>query len=671
MDADKLTFENFDDFFNLGNAEQGEEARGGLRCELKKFEARYNSKGERVVLNVGSRKALDPPRDSAHDSAMVLTTFYNKEQEAEYTELEIQSPHIKAALKEVVPQYRDLNLRVKKIVLRDQPRCLFHYRNELQKYGSALQDPEASTHLLFALRYTYMTLQSEIHSYYNLIETTSIPPSIDFLNLWMVFRPGDYIYTRTDDVDRVLKFKDMSRCKCPIPWCISSKWTITADTIDYNGTDFGYTTARCYVRPYDGYKVLKDLRVMPLRYHPDPRPIISAAVRRGKKFIGLHGMHHRMYKGIAEVLAADRRTSLMGEEDEFPLRSIRIIVDAKTFSQARPSHEAWFSSNERIIRTENDDHLRLTNDDYLICHHLMPGFALVDKRWCYFRVDLIKDVEYNSEAFGALMLEKEQKDMILSLVKIHTDERLSFDDVIKGKGKGMVFLLHGVPGVGKTLTAESVADFCKRPLYTISAGDLGPSPSTVEEELGAALRLATTWNAVILIDEADVFLEQRSAHDLRAVKTNTKLAFLRILEYYEGIMFLTTNRIGSFDEAVKSRIHLAIKYPILSTEARTNLWRTFISRTFSGSSPSWVTSESLARLAGEDLNGWQIKDIVRTAHALAVSKNRHLGFDQIRTALRAMKTFETDLAEDATRRKAEESGLTAGEQQTSKRQRTA
>jgi len=83
----------------------------------------------------------------------------------------------------------------------------------------------------------------------------------------------------------------------------------------------------------------------------------------------------------------------------------------------------------------------------------MPGFSLVDKRWCFFEVALIKDIEYNVNAFKTLMLEKEQKQMILSLVRVHSDERLSFDDVIKGKGRGMIFLLHGVPGVGKTLTA--------------------------------------------------------------------------------------------------------------------------------------------------------------------------------------------------------------------------
>jgi hypothetical protein len=44
--------------------------------------------------------------------------------------------------------------------------------------------------------------------------------------------------------------------------------------------------------------------------------------------------------------------------------------------------------------------------------------------------------------------------MIHSLIKIHKDERLHFDDLIKGKGKGMVFLLYSEPGVSKTLIAN-------------------------------------------------------------------------------------------------------------------------------------------------------------------------------------------------------------------------
>ncbi|KAF8244243.1 P-loop containing nucleoside triphosphate hydrolase protein [Wilcoxina mikolae CBS 423.85] len=668
MEEEGLTFETFDNLFKSANGEQ-EHTQGGLRCELKTFEARYNSKGERVVLSVGSRKMLDLPQDRAHDSALVLTKFYDKEKELEYTELEIRSPHVKAALKETVPEYHELNIQAKSIVLHDQPKCLFHYRLELQEYGKTLRDTDAVQHLVFALRYMYNTLKSEIYSYYKLFEMAS--PSIDFLNLWIVIRPGDYIYTKAAETERVLKFRDMTRCKCQVPWCENSRWALTAEHIDYDGTNFGYVTVGLYIRPYDGYKALADLNIVPLLYHPNKDSIIKKMVARGKKFISLHGIHHRMYEGIAEALGSDRRSSLLGEEDEFPLQSTlikgRIMVDAKTFALARPSHQPFLTTTRRIIRTETDDHLDLKDDDYLICHHLMPGFSLVEKKWCFFEVYRIKDIEYNVNAFNTLMLEEEQKQMILSLVRVHADERLSFDDVIKGKGRGMIFLLHGVPGVGKTLTAESVADHCKRPLFHVCAGDLGASSSSVEQGLGDALQLATTWNAIILIDEADVFLERRSVHDLE--RNGLVSVFLRVLEYYEGIMFLTTNRIGSFDAAFTSRIHLAIKYPALTHCSRWDLWETFISKA-SPVPPIWMNRESLNELASENLNGRQIKNIVRTAHALAVSQNSEMNLDHIDMAMRALKTFEKDFAEDMVERRAEEGSSVTGERP-SKRQRMA
>jgi len=172
-------------------------------------------------------------------------------------------------------------------------------------------------------------------------------------------------------------------------------------------------------------------------------------------------------------------------------------------------------------------------DELLICNCQVAGLSLQNKRWSYFNVDEIHPVEFNSQAFKSLVIPKETKEMLFSLVKVHATGGFRVDDIIKGKGNGLIFLLHGPPGVGKTLTAgnvyysvlysmqdtytkiESIADGTKRPLYTISSGDLGTDTIQVEARLSRALALATSWNAVVLIDEADVFLEQRRNHDLK------------------------------------------------------------------------------------------------------------------------------------------------------------
>lgn len=79
--------------------------------------------------------------------------------------------------------------------------------------------------------------------------------------------------------------------------------------------------------------------------------------------------------------------------------------------------------------------------------------SLSKKRWCYFEVDKIEDIEFNGKAFDSLLLSSDQKEMIHSLVKVHSERKVEFNDIIKGKGMGMIFLLHGAPDTGKTLTA--------------------------------------------------------------------------------------------------------------------------------------------------------------------------------------------------------------------------
>lgn len=118
-------------------------------------------------------------------------------------------------------------------------------------------------------------------------------------------------------------------------------------------------------------------------------------------------------------------------------------------------------------------------------------------------------------------------------------------------------------------------------------------------------------------------------------------------------MILTTNRIGSFDTAFTSRIHLAIKYHHLSPPSRRELWRTFLLKASPHARLDWIDNSSLDELAMEELNGRQIKNIVRTAHALAVGNDNNLNLAHINMALKGMKTFETDFAEEKAKRRME------------------
>ncbi|KAI1172553.1 P-loop containing nucleoside triphosphate hydrolase protein [Nemania sp. FL0916] len=190
-------------------------------------------------------------------------------------------------------------------------------------------------------------------------------------------------------------------------------------------------------------------------------------------------------------------------------------------------------------------------------------------------IQSLKSLPTSDDVFKDLKIDPSHKLMVVSLVKSHLEKQAAQklrpgvsmnQDLIRGKGSGLVILLHGVPGVGKTATAEAIAQTNRKPLFVITCGDLGFTPKEVEDSLKDIFRLAHLWDCILLLDEADIFLSRRELGDL---KRNALVSvFLRVLEYYSGILFLTTNRVGTMDEAFKSRIHISLYYPPLS-EAQT------------------------------------------------------------------------------------------------------
>ena len=161
----------------------------------------------------------------------------------------------------------------------------------------------------------------------------------------------------------------------------------------------------------------------------------------------------------------------------------------------------------------------------------------------------------------------------------------------------MTCFISGPPGVGKTLTAELLAEHLRRPLMVISAGGLGTTAEAVEKRLPLIFKRAARWKAVLLLDEAEVLLEQRSLQDVH--RNALVCVFLRTLEYYQGMMFLTTNRVRQIDDAIASRIHFKLKYDNLNLEQRTNVWRYFLGTA--------ITSQGAAIYSRDDIDDWARK----------------------------------------------------------------
>jgi hypothetical protein len=270
------------------------------------------------------------------------------------------------------------------------------------------------------------------------------------------------------------------------------------------------------------------------------------------------------------------------------------------------------------IHKENIDHLsgaeeapterEFTKEELLIASPVVLGFAFSEKLWLEFAVSGIRDIDWNEGAFDSLVLPESQKSIVKALVESHTfHPAQNIDDVIQGKGRGLVAVLHGPPGTGKTLTAEGIAELLRCPLYMVSAGELGTNPRELEAELNKILDIAHSWGAVLLLDEADVFLEKRTIQDIH--RNALVSIFLRLLEYFQGILFLTTNRVETFDDAFQSRIHVALRYGELTTKAKKSVWMMFLGkvREKDGVETDDFVDGDYDTLSKHNLNGRQVR----------------------------------------------------------------
>lgn len=218
-------------------------------------------------------------------------------------------------------------------------------------------------------------------------------------------------------------------------------------------------------------------------------------------------------------------------------------------------------------------------------------------------------------------------------------------------------LLSGPPGTGKTLMAEAVADRTRRPLFYLQAEDLGINAAVLGTNIKQVFQMATEWDAVILLDEADVFMAQRQPQDI--VRNELVSIFLRELEYFRGIIFLTTNLYSTIDSAFRSRVSLHLLFTSLTPEARMVIWRKFLDRANKlisltekhevvekkkdGSQPTAevaersegdLVDEEIKELAAWQLNGREIKTAVKMTRIWCDHKGYELSLSRLENGIK-------------------------------------
>ncbi|KAK1970134.1 P-loop containing nucleoside triphosphate hydrolase protein [Colletotrichum sublineola] len=298
----------------------------------------------------------------------------------------------------------------------------------------------------------------------------------------------------------------------------------------------------------------------------------------------------------------------------------------------------------------------------MVFPHTMMGYDLQQNKWRDVDIDLVQNVSWNKQTFDYLAIDEEGKDLLCALATDSIESKQSADSV-QDESSRLTIILHGGPGTGKTHTAESIAEKVQKPLIRVECNDIGNEPQEVQRHLDSAFYLGKAWRCVILLDEADAFLEQRTAAD---PGRNTLVSvFVRMLTHHTGIVIITTSQVGSFDEAFTSCIQLPFHYKTLSISQRRRIWANLLRRLDlpeqNNNETQPATGQNkrkfvemkgidldnierhLPELAEEEMNGHQIRNAITTAVRLARNKDETMTYKHLERVIKISQRFHKSL----------------------------
>ena len=196
-------------------------------------------------------------------------------------------------------------------------------------------------------------------------------------------------------------------------------------------------------------------------------------------------------------------------------------------------------------------------------------------------------------------------------------------------------------------------------MFTVTSSDLGTAPYHFDEKFEEIFDYATEWGAILLLDEADILLQaQRDPENANLRRNDLDSSFVRFIEYYQGIVFMTTNRVNKFDGTLMPRIDITLGLPPLDKGRRAAIWQNQIQTlvdegTINESQAADLRGAALTKWSKDEINGHQIKKAVRTARVLAETKGILLGPAHVETMLKMEREFEKHVGHMKKVRKAE------------------
>lgn len=180
-------------------------------------------------------------------------------------------------------------------------------------------------------------------------------------------------------------------------------------------------------------------------------------------------------------------------------------------------------------------------------------------------------------------------------------------------GRAVTVLFSGPPGVGKTACAEAMAHELGKPILVIDYSQIQNCwVGETEKNIVGAFRTARKHDAVLFWDEADAMFYNRD-NTRQSFEVRSVNVLLQEVERFDGMCVLATNRKVSLDPALERRISLRVEFERPDHKMRVEIWKRLL--------PDKLPVDEdvdIERLAGEELTGGEIKNVVLNAARLAL-----------------------------------------------------
>ncbi|KAK7956408.1 uncharacterized protein PG986_005630 [Apiospora aurea] len=409
--------------------------------------------------------------------------------------------------------------------------------------------------------------------------------------LWKLYKPGMVVYTEKDGVKLACRVKLLIWSHGSVikagPDDPYQRIEVVLWYLDHDGRYINRRSQAVSIHRYHGEKSILELPVYPETFMTDWQNERRKRIERGQRFMRLITKGHSYcdYNGAVSIDAENpyntqKHQAYAGKVivdpeqhyresgsskgthwlDEGDVRENAVGAELRQFIKLNPTEPTNNNSADAIPPSFGEDQLFLLPE-------WIRGFTMSthgNRKWVWLHVDHVNTYEPDRDLVNTIALD--DKDIQLLKAMTHfpeQDDNLWSPERIESKGKGRAIILHGPPGLGKTYTAECIAAWSGRPLLRLTCAELGVDPGKLEVQLSAYLNRAERWKAIVLMDEADVYMTNRLEHN-DSKEIGIVSVFLRALEYFSGIIFLTTNRIRVIDSAIINRAILIMEYKPLT-----------------------------------------------------------------------------------------------------------